>query len=81
LVVRAPSRCARHLLDLCGLAGLVDPRPGDPPVTDATGRQGVWVTVAGGDGVERCVAPSPVARSPETVLTETCLALGRRFTA
>jgi anti-anti-sigma factor len=81
LVLRAPSRCARHLLDLCGLADLVDPRPGDPPVTDATGRDGAWVTVAGDDGVERCVEPSPFDRCPETVLTEACLDLGRRFTA
>jgi anti-anti-sigma factor len=78
LVLRSPSRSARHLLDLCDLAGLVDPRLGDPPTTDAHGRQGSWVTVPDIDGVERCVAPSPLDRFPETVLTEACLALSRR---
>jgi anti-anti-sigma factor len=79
LVVRSPSRSACHVLNLCGLAGLVDLRPGDPPMTDATGRQGSWVTIPGPDGVERCVEPSPFDRFPETVLTEACLALGRRL--
>jgi anti-anti-sigma factor len=78
LVLRSPSRSARHLLDLCGLAGLVDPRPGDPPLTDATGRQGSWVTVPDADGVERGVEPSPLDRFPETALTEASLGLGRR---
>jgi anti-anti-sigma factor len=78
LVLRSPSRSAWHLLDLCGLAGLVDPRPGEPPPTDADGRQGAWVTIPDADGVERCVEPSPLDRFPETILTEACLALGRR---
>jgi hypothetical protein len=79
LVVRSPSRCARRLLDLCGLADLIDPRPVDTPATGAVGAQGTWVTVPASDGVERCVEASTLDRSPETILTEACLALGRRF--
>jgi hypothetical protein len=29
LAVRSPSRCARRILDLCGRAGLLDPRSVD----------------------------------------------------
>jgi anti-anti-sigma factor len=79
LVVRSPSRCARRLLDLCGLAGLIDPRPGDSPMTDATDPQGTWVTIPASDGVERFVETATLDRAPETILTEACLALGRRF--
>jgi anti-anti-sigma factor len=80
LVLRSPSRSARHLLDLCDLTGLVDPRLGEPPTTDATGRQGSWVTVPDAEGVERYVVPCPHDRFPETILTEACLALSRGST-
>lgn len=45
LAVRAPSRCARRLLDLCGLADLVDPRPATTTGATATTALSMWVAV------------------------------------
>jgi anti-anti-sigma factor len=42
LSVRAPSRCAQLVLDLCGLADLIDP---DPQRTEEAGALGTWVAV------------------------------------
>jgi anti-anti-sigma factor len=63
LALRAPSRWARRLLDLCDLAYLVDPRPVDAPrLPGAAGALGTWVEVPAADRVVRpaeAAAPTP----------------------
>ena len=68
LSVRAPSPRARQVLDLCGLARLIDehPAPVQPPVAGALGS---WVDVPASDGSAQPPvaneAPSPEpARAP-----------------
>ena len=51
LALRAPSTCARRILDLCGLAGLLDPRSVMPRVTGTTGALGTWVAVPATTGL------------------------------
>jgi anti-anti-sigma factor len=61
LVLRSPSRCARRLLELCGLAHLVVLPPAEVmPPAGLAGALGTWVAVPGGDRVDRLThAPSP----------------------
>jgi anti-anti-sigma factor len=42
LSLRAPSKAARRVLDLCDLAQLIDP---DPPRSEDAGALGTWVAV------------------------------------
>lgn len=64
VVVRSPSTCARRVLDLCGLADLLDPRAVD--VTRLTGPAdalGAWVAVPATDRLDRRAdASSPTPR-------------------
>jgi anti-anti-sigma factor len=54
LVLRSPSTCARRILDLCGLAGLLDPRPVDATrMTGTAGALGTWVAVPSTDRFDR----------------------------
>jgi anti-anti-sigma factor len=54
LVLRAPSTCARRILDLCGLAGLLEPRPVDVTrVMGTAGALGTWVAVPATDRFDR----------------------------
>lgn len=68
LVVRAPSRCARRVLDLCGVADLLELGPVDAvQLSASTGALGTWVAVPATERVDRRadVPPAP-ARHPET---------------
>jgi len=53
LALRCPSRRARRILDLCGLAGLVASGPHETPRTPTTGALGAWVTRSATDRVDR----------------------------
>jgi anti-anti-sigma factor len=53
LALRCPSRRARCILDLCGLAGLVESGPRETPRTPTTGALGAWVTRSATDRVDR----------------------------
>jgi anti-sigma B factor antagonist len=54
LVLRSPSRCARRILDVCGLANLLDSRPVDATrMTGAAGALGTWVEMPASDPVDR----------------------------
>jgi len=58
LVLRSPSGYARRLLDLCGLAHLVDLRLADvTPPPGPAGALGTWVAVPAGDRVDRPTQP------------------------
>jgi anti-anti-sigma factor len=74
LSLRSPSRCARRILDLCGHADLLDPRPvRATPMAGTTGALGSWVAVLAADRIDRhadasalqpssAPGPVPVAR-------------------
>jgi anti-anti-sigma factor len=62
LVVRSPSACARRVLDLCGIADLLELRPGDTATAAPAGALGTWVAVPPTDRVD---GPSP---TPDPVL-------------
>jgi anti-sigma B factor antagonist len=50
LALRSPSTCARRVLDQCGLADLVDPRPVDATgMTGTAGALATWVAVPATD--------------------------------
>src|SRR4029453_9007420 len=51
LAVRSPSRCARRILDLCGRAGLLDPRSVD--TGHLTGTDAAQSTRGGGPAPDR----------------------------
>ncbi len=42
LSLRSPAKCARRVLDMCGLAELIEP---DPPASEVAGALGTWVAV------------------------------------
>ena len=49
LSLRAPSKCARFVLDICGLAQLIEP---DPRRSEDTGALGTWVAVPATERVD-----------------------------
>jgi anti-anti-sigma factor len=54
LALRSPSRCARRILDLCGHADLLDPRPvGATPMAGTAGALGTWVAVPATDRIDQ----------------------------
>jgi anti-anti-sigma factor len=54
LVLRSPSERARRILDVCGHADLLDPRPIDAmPLTGPAGALGTWVAVPATDRIDR----------------------------
>jgi anti-anti-sigma factor len=65
LVLRSPSECARRILDVCGHADLLDPRPVDAtPLTGTAGALGTWVVVPASDRIDRRADdPAPKPRS------------------
>jgi anti-anti-sigma factor len=65
LVLRSPSECARRILDVCGHADLLDPRPVDAtPLTGTAGALGTWVEVPASDRIDRRPDdPAPKPRS------------------
>jgi hypothetical protein len=70
LVLRSPSECARRILDVCGHADLLDPRPVDAtPLTGPAGALGTWVVVPATDRIDRradASAPEP-SSAPDPV--------------
>jgi anti-sigma B factor antagonist len=75
LVLRSPSRLARRVVDLCGLAQLIAPHPTDAtPTLEAAGALGSWVAVPASD---RVAAPVPAVVSAD-VEVEPALALAGR---
>jgi len=70
LALRSPSRCARRILDLCGHADLLDPRPvGATPAAGTAGALGTWVAVPATNRVDQLAdasAPQPI-RAPGPV--------------
>jgi anti-anti-sigma factor len=70
LLLRSPSECARRILDVCGHADLLDPRPVDAtPLTGTAGALGTWVEVPASDRIDRrpdAAAPKP-SSAPEPV--------------
>lgn len=68
LALRSPSRCARRVLDLCGLAGLVDPGPVEGTrITEPADALGTWVAVPATDRCAEASAPKP-NRAEEPIL-------------
>jgi anti-anti-sigma factor len=63
LALRNPSRCARRILDLCGQADLLDPRPvGATRMAGTAGALGTWVAVPATDRIDQrdvVSAPQP----------------------
>jgi anti-anti-sigma factor len=63
LVLRSPSRCARRILQLCGVTDLLGLRLVDAtPLTGTAGALGTWVAVPSRDRVDRrgdSSAPEP----------------------
>jgi anti-anti-sigma factor len=61
LTLRAPSRCARRVLELCGVVGDLDLAPADTtPETTTASALGSWVTVPAADRADLpAAAPSP----------------------
>ena len=70
LALRSPSRCARRILDLCGHADLLDPRPVDAtPLAGTAGALGTWVAVPATDRIDQradASAPQP-SSAPDPV--------------
>jgi anti-anti-sigma factor len=64
LVLRSPSERARRMLEVCGHADLLDPRPIDAvPMTGPARALGTWVAVPATDRIDRradASAPKPV---------------------
>jgi anti-anti-sigma factor len=59
LVLRSPSECARRILDVCGHADLLDPRPVDAtPPTGTADALGTWVVVPASDRIDSAPKPS-----------------------
>ena len=54
LALRFPSRCARRLIDVCGLTDLLDPPPVDATrPSGPAGALGTWVAVPRSDRLDR----------------------------
>ncbi len=66
LFVRAPSPRARRLLDVCGLAELIDEQPTPPPQASTTAL-GSWVEVPAGDRRPSPAQPEVGAPVPDPV--------------
>lgn len=76
LAVRAPSRCARRVLDLCSLGELIEAEPaGAPTTTSPADALGSWVAVrAAGSALPR----RPVAADRPSTGTDTDIQPHRR---
>jgi anti-anti-sigma factor len=68
LAVRAPSRCARRVLELCDLSDLIDPRFAERSVASAAAALGTWVPVPAIEGIDRRLEASVLDSFPETVV-------------
>jgi anti-anti-sigma factor len=70
LVLRSPSECVRRMLEVCGHADLLDPRPIDAmPLTGPAGALGTWVVVPATERIDRradAAAPEP-SSAPDPV--------------
>lgn len=64
LSLQAPARCARRVLDVCGLTELIDP---SSPELEAAGALGSWVAVAAIDRADhRAGRSAPAATTTAT---------------
>lgn len=68
LLVRAPSPCARRILDLCGEADLFEVSPGDTATAASAAALGTWVAVPATGrvgGSSPTPGPGPILRPVE----------------
>jgi len=65
LRLRSPSPTARRLLELCGLADLIDPAPVDALPLRGAGEPDRWAPVPAGDPIEQLISPSPAPLSTQ----------------
>ena len=71
LTLRSPSVPARRILDLCGLADLVDSPPVEAPsATGPGGALGTWVAVPATDPIDRSLATAAPKPDRATTLAD-----------